>query len=92
MTLGKKLGLIGMILGSLGMTAVAAIPLATGGDCGGLGRWVGEMEAGLAAAQARGAGRHDEIERRSANLDSARQALAEYETRNPYPLIAVALI
>lgn len=92
MTLGKKLGLIGMILGALGMTAVAAIPLATGGDCDGLGRWVSEMEAELAVAQARGAGRHDEIEGQSANLDSARQALAECETRNPYPLIAVALI
>ena len=92
MALDKKLGLIGMILGALGIAAVAAIPLATGGDCDGLRRWVSEMEADLAAAQARGAGRHDEIERRSANLDSARQALAEYETRNPYPLIAVALI
>ena len=90
--LGRKLGLIGMILGALGMTAVAAIPLAAGGDCDGLGRWVSEMEAGLAAAPARGAGRHDEIERRRATLDSARQALAECETRNPYPLIAVALI
>ena len=92
MALGRKLGLIGMILGSLGMTAVAAIPLAAGGDCDGLRRWVGEMEAELAVAQARRAGRHDEIEGRSANLDSARQALAECGTRNPYPLIAVALI
>ena len=91
MALGKKLGLIGMILGALGMTAVAAIPLA-GGDCDGLRGLVGEMEAELAVAQARGAGRHDEIERRRATLDSARQALAECETSNPYPLIAVALI
>lgn len=81
-----------MILAALGMTAVAAIPLAAGGDCDGLGRWVSEMEAELAAAQVRGAVRHDQTERRSANLDSARQALAECETSNPYPLIAVALI
>ena len=92
MALGKKLGLIGMILGALGMTAVAAISLATGGDCDGLRRLVSEMEAGLAAVPARGAGRHDEIEGRSATLDSARKALAECETSNPYPLIAVALI
>ena len=92
MALGRKLGLIGMILGSLGMTAVAAIPLAIGGDCDGLRRLVSEMEAELVAAPARGAVRRDEIEGRSATLDSARQALAECETSNPYPLIAVALI
>lgn len=92
MALGKKLGLIGMILGALGMTAVAAIPLVTGGDCDGLRGLVSEWAAELAAAQVRGAVRRDQIERRSVNLDSARQALAECETRNPYPLIAVALI
>ena len=92
MALGKKLGLIGMILGSLGMTAVAAIPLAASGDCDGLRGLISEWDAELAAAQVRGAGGHDEIEGQSVTLDSARQALAECETRNPYPLIAVALI
>ncbi len=73
------------------MTAVT-IPLATGGDCDGLKGLVGEMEAELAVTQARGAVRRDEIEGRSATLDSARKALAECETSNPYLLIAVALI
>ena len=49
MALGRKLGLIGMILGSLGMTAVT-VPLAIGGDCDGLRGLVGEWEAELAAA------------------------------------------